>query len=68
MCVQNTRNDYEQQLIQIMSQFSVSDEFQLLSGCMIEWDKLYKRRTGKRYDTKTHITEAVQALQKKFMK
>ena len=60
--------EYEQQLVQIMSQYSVTDEFQLISGCIIQWDKLYKRRTGKRYDTKNHIIEAVQALQKKFLR
>ena len=67
--------EYEQQLIQIMSQYSVTDEFQLISGCIIQLisgciiqDKLYKRRTGKRYDTKNHIIEAVQALQKKFFR
>ena len=66
--MQRTRQDYEQQLVQTMAQFSVSDEYQLLSGCIIEWDKLYKRRTGKNYDTKAHIIEAVQALERKFMR
>ena len=51
-----------------MTQFNVMDEFQLITGCIVQWDKMHKRRNGKRYDTKAHVVEAAQALQRKYLR
>ena len=65
---QRHRVEYEQQLIMVMNQFNVLDEFQLITGCIVQWDKMHRRRNGKRFDTKTHIVEAVQALRRKYLR
>ena len=65
---QRHRVEYEQQLIMVMNQFNVLDEFQLITGCIVLWDKMHRRRNGKRFDTKTHIVEAVQALRRKYLR
>jgi hypothetical protein len=62
------RNEYEQGLVQIMGQHEVQDEFELVTGCIVNWDKLHKKRTGKQYDKKSRIVEAVQGLRKKFFR
>jgi hypothetical protein len=66
--VQEQRIDYEQQLIQVMNQFGVSEEFQLVTGCIVQWDKMNRRRNGKRFDTRAHVLEAIKALQSKYLR
>ena len=66
MQVQGNRDESEQQLLQIMWQHEVQDEFELVTGCILQWDKLHKKRTGKQYDKKARIVEAVQGLCQKF--
>jgi len=61
------RDEYEQQLLQIMGQHEVQDEFELVTGCILHWAKQHKKRSGKhRYDKKARIVESVQDLQQKF--
>ncbi len=64
--MQGHRDEYEQQLMQLMGQHEVEDEFELVTGCILKWDKLHKKRIGKQYDKKSRIVEAVQGLRQKF--
>lgn len=65
--LQGHRDEYEQQLLQIMGQHEVQDEFELVTGCILHWAKQHKKRSGKhRYDKKARIVESVQDLQQKF--
>lgn len=50
----------------IMNQFGIFDESQLASGNMIDLDNFQRRRNGKRFDVRSHVTEAVLALKQKF--
>jgi len=51
-----------------MGQHEVQDEVELVTGCILKWDKLHKKRIGKQYDKKARIMDAMQGLQQKFYK
>ena len=63
-CAQATRLAYEQQLVQIMNQYGVVSEAELVSGCI---SKFAKHR-GKKGDVKRDVGDAVHALRKKFLR
>lgn len=64
--VQRHKRNYEQLLLQVMNQFNNFSESQLITGCVVEWDTMRKRRNGKRFDAKAHVVEATQGLREKY--
>jgi len=54
--------------MQVMTQYGISEEFQLVTGCIVQLDKMNRRRNGKRFDTRAHIVEALKALQAKHLR
>ena len=64
MCAQATRIAYEQELVQIMHQYGVINEFELVSGCISKFAK-HRRKKG---DVKALIMDAVGSLRKRFLR
>ena len=62
--VQATRIAYEQELIQIMHQYGVVNEFELVSGCISKFAK-HRRKKG---DVKALIMDAVGSLRRRFFR
>lgn len=64
MCAQATRVAYEQELIQIMHQYGVVNEFELVSGCISKFAK-HRRKKG---DVKALIMDAVCSLRRRYLR
>ncbi len=51
-----------------MAQHGVTEESQLVTGCIVQWEKMNRRSNGKRFDARAHIVESVKALQAKHLR
>ncbi len=58
------RTRYEHALVQIMNQYGVHNEAEIVSGCISKFAK-HRRKKG---DVKTMIIDAVRALRKKVLR
>jgi hypothetical protein len=61
---QDIRARYEHELLQIMNQYGVHNEAEIVSGCISKFAK-HRRKKG---DIKQMIMEAVRALRKKMLR